>query len=66
MTTAVSGAVALSLVDSGVAPGRVRVIPNGIDIGAIGPHLRSGLDVAVQKSPMLPGRVALRPVNETV
>ena len=41
VTTAVSGAVARSLVDSGVAPGRVRVIPNGIDIGAIGPHLRS-------------------------
>jgi glycosyltransferase involved in cell wall biosynthesis len=41
MTAAVSQAVARSLIDSGVAPSRVRVIPNGIDIGTIGPHLRS-------------------------
>jgi glycosyltransferase involved in cell wall biosynthesis len=41
VTTAVSHAVARTLVDSGVSADRVRVIPNGIDIGAVGPHLRA-------------------------
>jgi glycosyltransferase involved in cell wall biosynthesis len=41
VTTAVSDRVAQTLVDMGVPSTRVQVIPNGIDIHAVGPHLRT-------------------------
>lgn len=41
VTTAVSGRVARTLVEMGVAAARVRVIPNGVDVHAVGPHLRT-------------------------
>jgi len=41
VTTTNSYAVARKLVDAGAASkGRVRVIPNGLDLEAVGPHLR--------------------------
>ena len=42
ITTAVSHRMAHQLVDLGAASSRVRVMPNGIDMQALGPHLRSG------------------------
>jgi glycosyltransferase involved in cell wall biosynthesis len=42
VTTAVSQRMAGKLVSLGAAPRRVRVIPNGIDMVAVGPHLRDG------------------------
>jgi glycosyltransferase involved in cell wall biosynthesis len=42
VTTAVSHRVAEKLIAAGTAASRVRVIPNGIDMQAIGPHLRGG------------------------
>jgi glycosyltransferase involved in cell wall biosynthesis len=41
MTTAVSEPVARTLVDLGVPSDRVQVIPNGVDVDAMGPHLRT-------------------------
>jgi glycosyltransferase involved in cell wall biosynthesis len=41
VTTAVSHRVAQTLVDMGIAPSRVHVIPNGVDVAAVGPHLRA-------------------------
>jgi glycosyltransferase involved in cell wall biosynthesis len=41
VTTTNSDAVARKLIDAGAASrGRVRVIPNGLDLQAVGPHLR--------------------------
>jgi glycosyltransferase involved in cell wall biosynthesis len=42
VTTAVSHRMAQKLIDLGAASSRVRVIPNGIDMQAVGPHLRTG------------------------
>jgi glycosyltransferase involved in cell wall biosynthesis len=42
VTTVVSQRVGERLVRLGAAPARVRVIPNGIDTNAVGPHLRVG------------------------
>ena len=39
VTTAVSHRVARTLVDMGVPATRVHVIPNGVDVRALGPHL---------------------------
>jgi len=41
VTTAVSHRVAQTLVDMGVPAARVQVIPNGVDVDALGPHLRT-------------------------
>jgi glycosyltransferase involved in cell wall biosynthesis len=41
VTTAVSHRVAQTLVDMGVPATRVQVIPNGVDVHALGPHLRA-------------------------
>ena len=41
VTTAVSHRVAQTLVDMGVPSTRVQVIPNGVDLQAVGPHLRA-------------------------
>jgi glycosyltransferase involved in cell wall biosynthesis len=42
VTTAVSHPVARTLVEMGVPSARVQVIPNGVDVLAVGPHLRVG------------------------
>lgn len=41
VTTAVSHRVAQTLVDMGIPSARVQVIPNGVDVQAVGPHLRA-------------------------